>query len=128
MQASNLRFALVTAAALGVVAVASPASARGCNGVVNPLVWGCAPWDNNNGPSFPNYRPPASNNEGSSASTNIRIPASHAQQFRWSQGNRQFLYQGRWYNLIGNDGGSLIGNDGASLIGNDGGSLRRRGW
>ena len=32
------------------------ASAKGCNGVVNQLVWGCAPWDNNNGPQFPNYK------------------------------------------------------------------------
>ncbi|TFI56463.1 hypothetical protein E2493_20070 [Sphingomonas parva] len=24
--------------------------------MVNILVWGCAPWDNNNGPNFPYYK------------------------------------------------------------------------
>lgn len=52
-------------AALGLTIGASlltidEASAKGCNGVVNPAVWGCAPWDNNNGPKFPNYKAPAS--------------------------------------------------------------------
>lgn len=28
----------------------------GCNGIINPFVWGCAPWDNNNGPQFPYYQ------------------------------------------------------------------------
>jgi hypothetical protein len=36
------------------------ASAKGCNGVVNQLEWGCAAWDNNNGPKFPHYKKPAS--------------------------------------------------------------------
>ncbi|MES2988368.1 MAG: hypothetical protein V4808_10725 [Pseudomonadota bacterium] len=36
---------------------ALPASAgTGCNGVINPFVWGCAPWDNNNGPKYPYYK------------------------------------------------------------------------
>lgn len=37
----------------------APAQAAGCNGVVSPAEWGCAPWDNNNGPKFPHYRAPA---------------------------------------------------------------------
>lgn len=45
------------AAAILSLAAALPAAAKGCNGVVNVAVWGCAPWDNNNGPQFPNYRP-----------------------------------------------------------------------
>ena len=52
----NLR-PLVLVAALGVAGLAAPAQAgTGCNGVINPLVWGCAPWDNNNGPNFPYYK------------------------------------------------------------------------
>lgn len=42
-------------AATAAILAASPASARGCNGVVNQLVWGCAAWDNNNGPQYPNW-------------------------------------------------------------------------
>jgi hypothetical protein len=36
------------------------AGAKGCNGVVNQLEWGCAAWDNNNGPEYPHYKKPAS--------------------------------------------------------------------
>ena len=34
------------------------ALAAGCNGVVDQFKWGCAAWDNNNGPQFPHYKPP----------------------------------------------------------------------
>lgn len=50
---------IATLAATGVLAAsatAAPPMASGCNGVVNIFVWGCAPWDNNNGPKFPYYR------------------------------------------------------------------------
>ncbi|MDB5863259.1 MAG: hypothetical protein JWO70_1065 [Betaproteobacteria bacterium] len=36
------------------------AGAKGCNGVVNQLEWGCAAWDNNNGPEYPHYKKPDS--------------------------------------------------------------------
>jgi hypothetical protein len=60
---STTRAAWLSLTALGVamgstLANVAPASARGCNGVVNQFVWGCAAWDNNNGPQFPNYVPP----------------------------------------------------------------------
>jgi hypothetical protein len=53
------------AAAAGLVAgvsflTANEASAKGCNGVVSPMEWGCAAWDNNNGPEFPHYKKKAS--------------------------------------------------------------------
>ena len=32
------------------------ANAKGCNGVVDQMKWGCAAWDNNNGPEFPHYK------------------------------------------------------------------------
>lgn len=85
---------------------ASSASAAGCNGVVNPVVWGCAPWDNNNGPGFPNYKAPAarSNNSGYQGNTNAAT----------INGVRN-----------GASGGRLLGNDAGSLIGQDGNSMRR---
>jgi hypothetical protein len=43
-------------AAAFATAGASPAAANGCNGYVNQLQWGCAAWDNNNGPQFPHYQ------------------------------------------------------------------------
>ena len=53
----NIVFAASALLVTGVL-TAGPASAAGCNGVVNQLVWGCAAWDNNNGPQFPNYKAP----------------------------------------------------------------------
>lgn len=44
--------AAVTLLALG---AATPALANGCNGYVNQFEWGCAAWDNNNGPQYPHY-------------------------------------------------------------------------
>jgi hypothetical protein len=41
--------------AIAFVALSPAAFANGCNGVVSQLEWGCAAWDNNNGPQFPHY-------------------------------------------------------------------------
>ena len=49
---SKIKLALLAAA---LALPAGGAFANGCNGVVNQLVWGCAAWDNNNGPQFPNW-------------------------------------------------------------------------
>jgi hypothetical protein len=48
----------VLAVAAGVSLLSNDASAKGCNGYVNQLEWGCAPWDNNNGPQYPHYKKP----------------------------------------------------------------------
>jgi len=45
--------------AAGVSLVSADANAKGCNGYVNQWEWGCAPWDNNNGPQYPHYKKPA---------------------------------------------------------------------
>jgi len=50
---------LAIAAAGGVLLSLGQAEAAGCNGHVNVAEWGCAPWDNNNGPQFPHYVAPA---------------------------------------------------------------------
>lgn len=55
-----MKFKLRVAAAASVLAASfaigvPAAQAQGCNGVVNWFTWGCAPWDNNNGPRFPYY-------------------------------------------------------------------------
>jgi hypothetical protein len=41
--------------ALLTLGAATPALANGCNGYVNQFEWGCAAWDNNNGPQYPHY-------------------------------------------------------------------------
>jgi hypothetical protein len=90
--------------ALSTIAVSTPASAgTGCNGVVNIFVWGCAPWDNNNGPRFPYFRKKATT-----------IPAQGT-QIVTERGVRMALRNGTYYPLIGQDGAGVIGQDGAGI-------------
>jgi hypothetical protein len=44
----------------------------------------------------------------------VRVPQSQAAQMRSLNGRQQFLFQGKWYNLIGMDGATLIGMDGGT--------------
>ena len=83
---------------------AAPAAAAGCNGVVNPFVWGCAPWDNNNGPNFPYYK-----------KKTVSAPASKV-KIEVKNGARMGLYNGQWYPVISAGGGNvkLIGGAGAN--------------
>ena len=51
------RNSLIGLAAFAALAgAATTAAAAGCNGVVNQFQWGCAVWDNNNGPQYPYYK------------------------------------------------------------------------
>src|ERR1700759_5620613 len=92
---------------LGIVAALSsviPASAAGCNGVVNQLVWGCAAWDNNNGPQFPNYRAPARAAVPAPSMTTRTAP----------------IMSNAGGGFIGNNGSAFVGNNGSAIIGQDG--------
>ncbi len=103
MSAFTIRFAGVAAAALATVAATPAAAGTGCNGVVNIFVWGCAPWDNNNGPNYPYYRKKA-----------VSIPRQGT-QIVTKDGVKMALRNGQYYPLIGNDSGSLIGQDGGTF-------------
>ena len=98
---------LLSGAALALLA--APASARGCNGVVNQLVWGCAAWDNNNGPQYPNYH----------------APAQPARQAAPAYSNTPPQVVNRNGNgLISQDGGTALPRNGNGLISQDGGTFR----
>lgn len=57
MKTSRWIRAVSAAVLVSAIGVAAPAYAgTGCNGVVNIFVWGCAPWDNNNGANHPYYK------------------------------------------------------------------------
>lgn len=96
-------FALLLGCA-AMVAVPTPASAgTGCNGVINIFVWGCAPWDNNNGERYPYYR-----------KRQVSVPANQVQIVE-RNGARMALINGQYHPLVGQDGASVIGQDGASI-------------
>ncbi len=88
---------LAMVAGLGtVIVLAEPALAAGCNGVVNPFVWGCAPWDNNNGPRYPYYR-----------QQRIVIPANQA-RVEVRNGVRMVNYRGQWHPVVSAGSGNIV--------------------
>ena len=111
MDHRNIRqsaLALLGVAAFLSTVVSTDAAAAGCNGVVDQFKWGCAAWDNNNGPQFPHYKPP----KKAQAPARVQAPARPSAPVAG-------------HAVAPNQGNRLIGNDGASLVGNDGASLRR---
>lgn len=94
--------AALVATAIAAATAAVPAHA-GCNGVTNIFVWGCAPWDNNNGPRFPYYR-----------KTVVEIPKNKAQLVS-RNGSSAVLYNGSYYPLISQDGGGLVAAGGGNF-------------
>ena len=54
MISKKIVLGLVAATTLGAAGAAS--AGTGCNGIVNQFIWGCAFWDNNNGPQYPFYK------------------------------------------------------------------------
>ena len=96
----TVTFGLISTFAM--LGVTTPANAgTGCNGVVNVFVWGCAPWDNNNGSQYPYYQ-----------KRQVTVRADHIVV---QQGVPMAQVKGQYYPLIGNDGASLIGHDGATV-------------
>ncbi|MES2986478.1 MAG: hypothetical protein V4808_01095 [Pseudomonadota bacterium] len=107
---TQLRLAAI-AAAFFAAAAATPASAgTGCNGVVNVFVWGCAPWDNNNGSQYPYYRKKI-----------VEIPR-RGTQIVTKDGVQMALRGGQYYPIA--PGARLVSDNGGGFIGNDAGSLR----
>ena len=93
---SKARLALVATASITATVLATPAVAGGCNGVVNPFVWGCAPWDSNNGPQFPYYKAPK-----------ITIPGGES-RIQIKNGAKMIEHQGKWLPVIAAGGGNVI--------------------
>ena len=100
----QLALAFVVVSSIGVYS--ANAAAAGCNGVVNAAVWGCAPWDNNNGPNFPNYKPKKAAQQTAAPAAKV-APPPVAQRPVTPPGNAN--------GIISRDGAGIISNDGASL-------------
>lgn len=125
---------------------ATPAWSNGCNGVVDQLKWGCAIWDNNNGPQYPHYQPPNKPNancvwvesksdwycpgQGSSGGTQ---PSATITTSGPGTGGTSGIIPSGAAALTPNTGGTsgiiasgaanLTANTGAALVGNSGGAL-----
>ena len=90
--------------AAAMMAVPTPASAgTGCNGVVNIFVWGCAPWDNNNGPQFPYAH-----------KRQTTVPANQS-QIVTKNGVPMALYNGNYYPIVASGGGNIVASGGGNI-------------
>ena len=95
-------------AAVSLTIAPAPAQAAGCNGVVNPFVWGCAPWDNNNGPKFPYY---------SKKVVTLRAPAGS--RIEQKDGSQIIDINGQKYpvsGVIAPGGANVVASGGANVV------------
>lgn len=101
---------LVVASAL----VGTAANAKGCNGVVDQLKWGCAAWDNNNGPQFPNYKAPNKVQPAVAVATKPavapNIPAAG-------------LVPKAGAKIVASGGGNIVASGGGNIVASGGGNL-----
>jgi hypothetical protein len=100
--------------------VAAPAQAgTGCNGVVNLFVWGCAPWDNNNGSQFPYYR---------KKQVDIRVPAGARVHVK--DGSAVVEFNGQKYPVVGGAGvvaagsANVVSAGGANVVSAGGANMK----
>lgn len=98
-------------ALMGALGVAAPASAAGCNGVVNIFVWGCAPWDNNNGPRYPYYK-----------KRQVTVRAPQGSQITVRDGHAVVTINGRNYPVVGGANG-VISAGGGNVVSAGGGNV-----
>lgn len=110
-----------TAVLLSAVGVSAPAYAgTGCNGVVNIFVWGCAPWDNNNGPKYAYYK---------KRQVSMRVP--QGAKITIKDGHAVVTVNGRNYPVIGGangvvaaGGGNVVAAGGGNVVAAGGMNLR----
>ncbi|MCP3733065.1 hypothetical protein M9978_21905 [Sphingomonas sp. MG17] len=113
--------AVATAVLIGAAGLAAPAYAgTGCNGVVNIFVWGCAPWDNNNGAQYPYFK---------KRDVAMRVPAGS--KITIKDGHAFVTIDGRNYPVIGGasgvvaaGGGNVVAAGGGNVVASGGLNLR----
>ncbi|HEX8301488.1 hypothetical protein [Sphingomonas sp.] len=120
---TNIRIKLA-AAAIAIAATgafAAPAYAgTGCNGVVNIFVWGCAPWDNNNGPKFPYYKKRTTAMQAPKGSK-ITLKDGHAMV---NINGREFPVVGGANGVIAAGGGNIISGGAGNVVASGGLNLQ----
>jgi hypothetical protein len=105
----------IAAGALALSALAAlPAPAyagTGCNGVINILVWGCAPWDNNNGPNYPYYK-----------KAQVSVQAPRGSKITIRDGHATVSINGRDYPVV-NGASGVVAAGGGNVVAAGGGNV-----
>lgn len=112
MTIGPLKPAAVAAVVAAAAILPTPALAgTGCNGVVNVFVWGCAPWDNNNGPQYPYHR-----------KRQVSIQAPQGSRITIKDGHAVVTVNGVSYPVVGGASG-VVSAGGANVVSAGGGNV-----
>ena len=116
---SMTKLAVLAGATLALGAVATSASAgTGCNGHIEQQTWGCAAWDNNNGPQFKYWK------GAPAAAAQPVAPATLAPNAALVNRNGSGLAATGGGNLVATGGGNLVATGGGNLVATGGGNLK----
>lgn len=103
---NKLKFLSAAAVIAAGMSLATPATAGGCNGVVSILEWGCAPWDNNNGPQYRYYKKAT---KGVARGTPVKT----------ERGQMYALVNGQWVPYVG----QMVAAGGGNMVAAGGGNI-----
>ncbi len=104
------------------------ANAKGCNGVVNQLEWGCAAWDNNNGPQYPHYKGPAKAAAPAKPAASVPPPAVAAGAQRpvvGPNGGSGIVASGAG-NIVASGAGNAVPKNGNGIVASGAGNLQHK--
>lgn len=105
---------LIATLAGGMALLNGPAQAAGCNGHVNQFEWGCAAWDNNNGPQFPHYVKPATTSHAAPAPLKVAPKVAAPPPAPHLAAPPPVARNGG--GIMTNSSGNAISNNGSALI------------
>lgn len=112
MTTQPLKLALAGLATVAAIGIVTPAYAgTGCNGVINILVWGCAPWDNNNGPRYPYFK---------KKQVSIQVP--RGSRITVKDGHAVVTVNGRDYPVV-NGASGVVAAGGGNVVAAGGGNV-----
>ena len=105
---------------------AADASAKGCNGYVNQLEWGCAAWDNNNGPQYPHYKKPETKPQQVAPAHNVVPPASVAARPAVAPNGASGIVAQGAGNIVAQGAGNATAKNSAGMISTNGGGMAHK--
>src|SRR5262249_24350338 len=109
-------------AASALLTVGGQAQANGCNGVVDQGTWGCAFWDSDNGPQFPQYKGPAKPAAPAHVVAPPKPQAPPPSVLQHNSGNSLVNTNGG--NVVGNHGNGMVSQGGGNAVSNNGSSAK----
>ena len=107
-------------AGLGLMA-SQAASAKGCNGVVNQMEWGCAAWDNNNGPQYPHYKKPGAAQPAPAPAVAPALAPKPQPVLAPSKG----VAPANGAGLVASGGGNIVASGGGNIVSSGGGNMKK---